>query len=133
MKRTHLEGVALMLMAWGCRTGNTPAAVEPGSGGSVSTGIEGRAYREPTRPVCQVDTPCNAPFSGGFEVWQGDRVIARFQSDSAGYFRVRLVPGTYKVVPDASAPLLIRTQGQDVTVRPSGFTYLEFNFDSGIR
>lgn len=124
---------AWVLLAIGCRSGATPGTVEPGGEGSVSTGIEGRAYREPTRPVCQVDQPCNVPFSGGFEVWQGERVVARFQSDSAGHFLVRLAPGTYRVVPDASAPLLIRTQGQQVTVKPSGLTQVEFNFDSGIR
>ena len=117
----------------GCQGGGSPPAVEPGGAGSVSTGIEGRAYREPARPVCRVDTPCNAPFSGGFEVWQGERVVARFRSDSTGHFLVRLVAGTYRVVPDGSAPILIRSQSQEVTVKPSGLTYVEFNFDSGVR
>jgi hypothetical protein len=123
----------LFLTALGCQSAATPPAVEPDGRGSIPTVLEGIAYRGPTRPVCQVDNPCNAPFSATFEVRQGERVVALFQSDSAGRFLVRLAPGTYTVVPDASAPLLARSQAHEVTVEPGGLTYVQLNFDTGIR
>lgn len=131
---------ALLALVLGCGGGATPAAVEPSGvgsgptgGGSVSTGLEGTAQRSPIRPVCQVDKACSAPFSSGFEVWQENQLVARFQSDEAGHFLVPLAPGNYTVVPDASAPLLARAQAQKVTVGPSGLTHVEWDFDTGIR
>jgi hypothetical protein len=154
--RTHPRYLPslFVLTALGCGSGTTPGAVGPdGSGqtptggtpppigavpaptggGSVQTGIEGIATRSPTRPVCQVSEPCSAPFTSGFEVRQGEQVVARFQSDPAGHFLVALAPGTYTVVPDASAPLLARSQGHEVTVEPSGLTQVSWDFDTGIR
>ncbi len=123
----------LLLLGLGCRSGGMPASVEPEGVGSEPTGLEGTARRGPTRPVCQVDAPCDAPFSAGFEVRQGDRIVARFNSDSAGHFRVHLPPGNYTVVPDASAGVLLRSQVHEVTVGPSGLTHVEFHFDTGIQ
>jgi hypothetical protein len=123
----------LLVSSFGCGSGATPAAVAPQGGGSAPTGLEGTAYRGPTRPVCLVDQPCNAPFSAGFEVWQDKRVVARFRSDSAGHFLIHLSPGTYTVVPDSSVGILIRSQAQEVAVGPSGLTHVEFEFDTGIR
>jgi hypothetical protein len=139
--RIHRRYVtALFALALGCGGGATPAAVKPNGvgsaptgGGSVSTGLEGTAHRSPTRPVCRLNAPCSAPFSAGFEVLQAQRVVARFQSDPAGHFLVPLAPGTYTVVPDASAPLLARGQVQEVTVGPSGLTHIDWDFDTGIR
>jgi hypothetical protein len=131
---------ALLVLALGCGSGTGPAAVEPDGvgpaptgGGSTPTGLEGTAYSSPTRPVCQVDEPCTAPFSASFEVRQGERVVARFQSDSDGHFLVHLAPGTYTVVADASAGLLARSQVHEVTIGPSGLTHIELDFDTGIR
>lgn len=137
----------LFLLAFGCGSGATRTAVEPDGLGSaptggipaptggvpVTTGIEGTAYRSPTRSVCLVDDPCRAPFSSGFEARQGEQVVARFQSDSEGRFLVGLEPGIYTIVPDASAPVLARSQVQEVTVGPSGLTHVEWDFDTGIR
>lgn len=141
MRVHRLYVSALFFTALGCQSGASPAPAEPSGGrpaptdpgGPAPTGLEGIAYRGPTRPVCQVNNPCNAPFSAGFEVRQGERVVARFQSDSAGRFEVSLPPGSYTVVADASAPLLARAQVHDVTVNPNGLTHVELNFDTGIR
>jgi hypothetical protein len=97
------------------------------------TGLEGVARRGPTLPICQVDKSCDAPFSARFEVWQGERVVARFESDSAGHFLIHIAPGTYTVVPDASVGILARSQVHEVTVGPRGLTHVELNFDTGIR
>ncbi len=144
MKVRRLYPPALFLLALGCGSGSSPASVEQGGPApvgetpttnppSAGTGLEGTASRSPTRPVCQVDEPCSAPLSAGFEVRQGDRVVAHFQSDAAGHFLVPLAPGTYTVAPDASAPLLARSQVHEVTVGPTGLTQVSWDFDTGIR
>ena len=153
--RVHHYYVLGLLLGLGCRGGVAPATVEPGGGsgptgvgasgsgagpgigpggsGSEPTGLEGTVLRGPTRPVCRVDNPCTAPFSATFEVWQGERVVARFQSDSEGHFLIHLAPGTYTVAPDASAGILARSQVHEVTVGPDGLTHVEWEFDTGIR
>ena len=125
----------LLVFAIACR-GNPPAGAgsSPGptaAGDSNPTGIEGTASRGPTRPICQVDKPCAAPLVANFEVWQGDRVVARFRSDGAGHFEVRLPPGNYQVRPDASAGKVARSQAHDVIVQPKGFTHVDLHFDTG--
>jgi hypothetical protein len=132
--RVHHHYVStLLVLGLGCGSGAAPATVEPSGVGSEPTGLEGTAHRGPMRPVCQVDNPCNAPFSATFEVWQAERVVARFRSDSTGHFLVHLVPGAYTVVPDASVGILIRSQVHEVTIRPSGLTHVVLDFDTGIR
>jgi hypothetical protein len=117
-----------------CRSGTAPDRIQqPGGGVVSSTGLEGTMLRGPTRPVCQVDQPCTAPFTSGFQVLQGGRIVARFQSDSAGHFLIHLPPGTYHVSPDESAPLLARADAHEVTVGPSGLTHVNLEFDTGIR
>jgi hypothetical protein len=133
MRLHHHYVSTLLVLGLGCGSGPAPGPVESGGGDPEQTGLEGTAHRGPTRPVCRVDNPCTAPLSATFEVWQGGRVVARFESDSAGRFRVRLDPGTYKVVPDASTGILIRSQAQEVTVGPNGFTQVKWEFDTGIR
>ena len=124
---------ALVVLLFGCRSAAPPESVEPQGRGSISTGIQGTVYRNPTRPVCRVDSPCNAPFSAGFEVWQGGRFVTRFQSDSAGHFQVPLTPGTYKVMPDSTVGILMRSQIHEVLVKSAGLTHVEWEFDTGIR
>jgi hypothetical protein len=124
----------LAAIALSCRSGTAPDGVQqPGGGVVSSTGLEGTMLRGPTRPVCQVDHPCTAPFKSGFEVLRGGQVVARFQSDSEGHFLVHLPPGTYTVSPDESAPVLARADGHEVTVGPSGLTQVDLEFDTGIR
>ena len=122
----------LLVLGLGCGSGPAPALVES-SGGSGPTGLEGTAHRGPTRPVCQVDNPCNAPITATFDVWQGGRVVGRFRSDSAGRFLVHLAPGAYTVVPGASLGILIRSQVHEVTVGSSGLTHVVLEYDTGIR
>ena len=73
--------------------------------------------RGPVTPVCRVVVPCDAPFSAGFTVQHAGRLVAQFQSDSAGQFTVFLDPGGYTVVPNADAPLISpAAQAKSVTV-----------------
>lgn len=122
------------VLALGCRGGTAPDGIQqPGGGVVSSTGLEGITLRGPTRPVCQLDQPCTAPFKAGFEVLQGGKIVGRFQSDSEGHFLIHLPPGTYTVSPDRSAPLLARGNAHEVTVGSTGLTHVELEFDTGIR
>jgi hypothetical protein len=99
------------------------------------TGLAGTVVRGPVRPVCQVDVPCDAPFSASFTVQQGNRmVVASFRSDSQGHFESRLPPGRYLVVPGSDAPIMLPTaQAKEVEVGPRGLTPVLLQFDTGIR
>jgi hypothetical protein len=85
-------------------------------------------------PVCQVQTPCDAPFAAMFSVNQNAREISRFASDADGRFTVSLQPGTYTIVPGPDAPILApQSQVKTVQVLSSGLTEVRLEFDTGIR
>jgi hypothetical protein len=84
--------------------------------------------------VCRPEQPCDAPLSTRFDLLRGSQVVASFRSGANGRFLLRVAPGTYLVVPDASAPLLDpRGQAEKVVVGISGLTHVELEFDTGIR
>ncbi len=123
----------LLALAVGCAGADGPVTLDIGPPPGT-TGLEGVVRRGPIQPVCRPELPCDAPFSARFDVRAGERVVARFTSDSAGRFVVSLAPGPYTVVPDASAALLgAAWQTHAVTVDPTGLTHVELEFDTGIR
>jgi hypothetical protein len=132
LESSHMR-LVLLLTLLACQSSSPPRGVEPGKGNPGLTGFEGTALLGPTRPVCPVDKPCEAPFEAGFDIWQGDRVVTRFRSDSAGRFRVQVPPGIYTVTADSSAGILIRSQAQQVTVEPGRLTQVEWHFDTGVQ
>ena len=96
--------------------------------------VDGRVVRGPTQPVCQVDVPCDAPFSAGFTVQQDRSVLLHFRSDAKGLFTIALAPGKYLIVPDADAPLIApEQQAKSITVPRTGAFTVELTFDTGIR
>jgi hypothetical protein len=96
--------------------------------------VDGRVVRGPTQPVCQINVACDAPFSAGFSVRRGPRVVVRFRSEVDGRFSIQLAPGAYLVVPDADAPILApEQQVKSVTIPVTDSTTLELSFDTGIR
>ena len=100
----------------------------------MSTGLTGIVTRGPITPVCQVDVPCEAPFAATFEVRQFGRRVASFTSDDAGRFTVRLVPGSYTIIPGANAPIIdAPSQVKTVQVEPDGLTSVSLSFDTGLR
>ena len=132
MTTRHLTALGLLALGLGCGTAESPSNL--GDSQLQHTGLEGVARRGPIQPVCRVEQPCVAPFSARFQVRQGERLVATFQSDSAGRFRTSLTPGTYLVAPDASAPVLSPlSQTRAVTVGAHGLTHVELDFDTGIR
>ena len=124
MRLVTLRILALACCVAGCGSPTAPS----------DTGLAGMVVRGPVRPVCEVAVPCDAPFSAGFTVQQGSRVVASFRSDSQGHFESRLPPGKYMVVPGSDAPIMSpRTQAKDVEVGPTGLTTVLLQFDTGIR
>lgn len=130
----HLSGQAVYtgIIANGTITGQV-TFTRP-SGDSLVTGLEGTVTRGPITPVCIVGVPCDAPFAAGFTVREGPIpvAVAHFTSDSAGHYRVLLVPGSYTVVPDSGAPVF-PGQARAVTVGAVGMTQADLAFDTGIR
>ena len=96
--------------------------------------VDGLVTRGPVQPVCVPDLPCDAPFSAGFTVYSGGRMVLHFRSDANGRFTIFLAPGEYEFVPDGDAPLL-DPSGQTKTVSvPTADSFgVTLTFDTGIR
>jgi hypothetical protein len=129
----RLEGSAIYHGITDMPISGTLSFNKPVPAESLATGLEGTVRRGPIQPVCRVGVPCDAPFSAAFEVLQGQRLVARFRSDSAGAYRVRLEPGAYTVVADSGAPIWPQGQARQVTVGPTGLTHFDITLDTGIR
>ena len=99
-----------------------------------TAGLTGVVMRGPITPVCQVQIPCSAPFSADFSVEQNGRSVTRFHSAADGHFTVLLAAGVYRIVPDATAPIMFpQSQAKTVEVRSVGLTEVQLEFDTGIR
>lgn len=108
------------------------ATVACNGGAPFDTGLEGQMMRSPTSPVCAPTLGCTAPFAADFAVWHTGLLVARFQSDTAGAFFVRLPPGIYGIIPDSAAPV-VPGQVKTVTVKSQSLTSVVLDFDTGIR
>ena len=99
-----------------------------------TTGLTGIVLRGRVTPLCQVDKPCDGPFSADFIVERHGNQVGQFRSDSAGIFTVRLSPGIYRIIPGSDAPLITPTsQARQVEVGAIGLTNVRLEFDTGIR
>jgi len=113
------------LVTLGC---NSPSAP------TLTSGLTGTVLRGPITPVCQIQVPCDAPFSADFSVEQNGKMVSRFRSDQDGRFTVMLEPGTYRVVPAANAPIIFpASQAKTVAVLAGGLTEIRLTFGTGIR
>jgi len=112
----------------GCNHAATPAIAD-------ETGIKGKVLRGPIVPGPTIAGESDeAPFHESFSVLSSKKVVARFESDENGNFKVLLPPGEYTIVPDASAPILFpERQTRDVTVPEDGFADVTLRFDTGMR
>lgn len=124
-----MRSLSLLLMTAVIATAcGNPASSTP------TTGLTGVVVRGPITPVCRVDIPCDAPFSAGFSVQQSGRQVGQFRSDADGRFTVWLPPDTYRIVPNADAPLMApASQARSVEVGRTGLTNVRLEFDTGIR
>jgi hypothetical protein len=129
LHRWRLRTASLFALTLACWTVGCGAPTAPGD-----TSLVGTVVRGPVQPVCRIDVPCDAPFSASFTVERGNRVVARFRSDSEGHFEVPLAPGMYIVVPGPDAPIITPgAQAKEVTVASNGKTTVLLHFDTGIR
>ena len=104
---------------------------------SLTTGLEGRVMiASPCPGPVRENQPCpDQPVSAAFEVLDAqNNVVARFQSDAEGHFKVALKPGVYTIAPNAKAPIFkARMQRRTVTVQAEQMTEVTLRFDSGMR
>ena len=122
-------GFGMLALVWAAVT----ACDQPVSP-TVTTGLTGVVMRGPITPVCQIQVPCDAPFSATFSVEQNARRITEFRSDADGRFTVMLPSGVYRVVAGADAPIMSPlSQAKTVEVLPVGLTEVRLEFDTGIR
>jgi hypothetical protein len=124
--RSKTGGLVLVcVVALGCHSPASP---------TITTGLTGTVLRGPITPVCQIQVPCDAPFSADFSVEQNGKVVSQFRSDQDGRFTVMLAPGGYRVVPAANAPIMFpAAQAKTVEVLSTGLTEVRLTFDTGIR
>lgn len=124
LRRAFLFEV-VCLMSFGCRSPSAP---------TLTSGLTGTVLRGPITPVCQIQVPCDAPFSADFSVERNGEVVSRFRSDQDGRFTVMLEPGAYRVVPAANAPIIFpASQAKTVDVFAGRLTEIRLTFDTGIR
>lgn len=102
----------------------------------MNSGLEGTVIRGPIRGGPQIVGEINEePFSTTFHVKNlDDETVKSFTSDQNGAFRVQLLPGTYHIVADDSAPIMMpATQIKEVVVTEDSFSTVILYFDTGIR
>jgi len=126
MRSASIFLLGLAVWSTGCSSAVSPSP--------ATSGIAGLVIRSPIQPVCQVNVPCEEPFSADFTVHRGNSVVATFRSDVQGRFDVDLAPGTYFIVPGENAPLMFPlTQMKQAVVGVDKSTDARLEFDTGIR
>lgn len=126
MRAASLFLIALAGWSLGCSSAVSPSP--------ITSGIAGLVVRSPIQPVCQVDKPCEEPFSADFTVKRANWVVATFRSDAQGRFDVDLAPGIYLIVPSDNAPIISPgSQIKQIVVGEDKSSNVRLEFDTGIR
>lgn len=101
---------------------------------SSPSGIEGRAVAGPTCPVEVEGTECpDQPVQITLTLSNAEgQLVAEFQTDEKGQFRIPAAPGTYTLatLDQGSLPM---TAAQEVRVSPGEYTEVLLELDTGIR
>ena len=117
-------------------TNGTEGDVSVTSTPFVSSGIEGHVTKGPTcpGPVRIGATDCqDQPFQANITILdEKDNLITQFQTDSVGYFKLSLNPGTYIIHPESGKPLPTAAD-QTVVVVGGQFTQVTIPYDTGMR
>ena len=103
---------------------------------SETSGIDGTVMAGPMCAAVSSTNPCpDLPFAASFSVLDGaENQVATFESDKQGHFLIMLPPGTYTIVPEASAPILNpETQRKVVNVISAQVAQVTLHFETGIR
>src|SRR5438105_524165 len=89
-------------------------------------GLYGVIRLGPTRPVCQVGIPCDAPAQVTLAFRRAGRIVAHVRSNEAGRYRIALPPGIYSVSPAPPVRIGRGIVPRNVHVRASHFDRLDF-------
>jgi hypothetical protein len=101
----------------------------------LNSGLEGLVTVGPQCPVVRVGESCpDLPFAATLELRQAGKLVAQFNSDAQGYFRVAVRPGSYSLEPQSPGGRALPAAGpRPVTVLEGQFSSVAVVYDSGIR
>ena len=102
---------------------------------SGASGVEGHVFIGPMCPVVQLGTDCpDSPYQARLVVENGSgREVARTESSADGTYRIPLVPGSYRLVPQSGESGLPWAEPIDVTIEDGVWVQVDIRYDSGIR
>lgn len=122
--------VALIVAALAFGSTLAGAATPP----RLTSGLRGVVNRGPTKPVCRVTEPCDEPAPGVvLRFRQGDRLVARVTTGSAGGYRVKLRPGRYAVTTPSNRRVGTGLTPRFVRVPVGRVARVDFHLDTGIQ
>jgi hypothetical protein len=114
----------------------TPTATKGNPTPTPSSGIEGYVTKGPVcpGPIRIGDTKCqDQPYQTYITILDANNSqITQFQTDSMGYFKFPLKPGTYTLHPETDKRYPTATD-QSAVVIDGQFTQVMIRFDTGIR
>jgi hypothetical protein len=128
-KQVVIIVLALVGLFWSFASAETP------SGGNTGTGIEGVIMISPAMPgPAREGMPDTKPVANVTWVVQTEKaVVASFNTDSEGRFRVSLPPGHYTVSRKEHMSRIGHYGPFEVDVAPGKMTTVEWKCDSGMR
>jgi hypothetical protein len=149
VKKNFLLLIMFLIVLSACAQGNplvatptvlegnpTPTATKGNPTPTASSGIEGYVTKGPVcpGPIRIGDTKCqDQPYQTYITILDANNSqITQFQTDSMGYFKIPLEPGTYTLHPESGNRLPSATD-QSVVVIDGQFTEIMIRFDTGIR
>ena len=98
----------------------------------ASSGVQGQVLRGPVHagPPAAGDNAYIGFAALFYVIDEAGHQVASFNSDSMGWFILKLSPGRYEIVPDQSAPLIDpELQRQPVTVTKGVLSNVVLHFD----
>lgn len=109
-----------------------PACTSPT--GVSESGLQGLVLLGPIIGAgCTYDSPCEEPVAETFMVEREGRVVATFESDTRGVYRVSLPTGTYLIRPRQGTSLPIPETRRVTVPRRGTMTQIDLHFSTGIR
>ena len=107
----------------------------PASACDGDSGIRGLVTEGPTCPVAHEGETCSGPYAGAeirVRRARDGQILRRVRTGKHGRFRVRLHPGRYVLDPVNGHPFP-HADEKRVRVEDGRFTYVEIDYDTGLR
>lgn len=121
------RGLTLLLATAALLSAGASAAAHP-------SGLYGVVHKGPTKPVCRVGEPCDAPAQVTLIFSKAGKQAARIRSTKAtGSYRIALAPGYYTVTTLEKVGVGRDIKPRTVHVRRAHWDKLNFFIDTGIR